>query len=116
MTLNSLVPGNVRHATSNTSHSSILNYVFYDGVKHQHKVKKPLLQIKTPFTQSLFLQFQMTAYVGHGILIVIPLSEHPDCAIKSQPLVKKPPAPSHSCKTQRLNHVLPHLASQRKQW
>lgn len=40
------------------------------------------------FIQFLLLQFQMIAHLGLGILIAAPLSEHPDPAIKSQPLIK----------------------------
>lgn len=48
ITLNSLVPGNIRHAASNTSHSSTLNYFLYDGGKHQHKLKNTSTD-KIPF-------------------------------------------------------------------
>lgn len=75
--------------------------------------RKTLQQTETPFTQFFFHQFQMAAYTGPGILTVLSLPEHPDCAIKSQPLVTQPTTPSHGCKIQRLNHVPAHMVSQR---
>lgn len=58
--------------------------------KHQSKKKTtPTDKKNCTLTQFLLLQFQMIAYLGLGILMVAPLSEHPDPAIKSQPLVKQ---------------------------
>lgn len=48
----------------------------------------------------------MTAYTGCGILIVLPLSAHPERAIKSQPLQQVTAAKA------RLSHVPAHTASQ----
>lgn len=53
------------------------------------KKKTPPDKKNCAIIQFLLLQLQMTAYFGLGISTVALLSENPDFAIKSQPLVKQ---------------------------
>lgn len=83
MTLKVQCLGALDVSDSNTNHSSALNSFKMVLKKHQRKKKNiPIDKKNCTLIHFLLFQFQIIAYLGLGILIVAPFSEHPDPAIK----------------------------------